>query len=296
LNQAGASLLHRHRQAGPEPFLQAIAPSGEAWVGWVEGLGTWSWRADRCTRAGRPCVLGPALSLKAIAGGKAKHDTSEAQKMAVGRRGGMLPQAYVYPAAMRASRARLRRRRHLPRQRAARLAQIQHTPRPDHLPAIGKQLAYQANRDGGAERVPEPAVQKRREVDVALMGHSDSRRTALERALVQTATAHAAQTFSRLGSLPEGSQLLALGLRYDIHASRRFPRGQEVVAVANRIKPSPDRQLLGLGPQVREAIVLQDRPDLILERCARHGHERIRNKPVDQNGTVPVDKGVPRIW
>jgi hypothetical protein len=48
--------------------------------------------------------------MNAIHGGKAKHDTIDAQKMAVWLRGGMLPPAYVYPAAMRATRDLLRRR------------------------------------------------------------------------------------------------------------------------------------------------------------------------------------------
>jgi hypothetical protein len=40
-----------------------------------------------------PFVLGHALSLKAIHGGKAKNDKSDAHKIAVLLRGGMLPQA-----------------------------------------------------------------------------------------------------------------------------------------------------------------------------------------------------------
>jgi hypothetical protein len=62
--------------------------------------------------------LGHALYLKAIPGGKAKNDTSDAHKLAVLLRGGMMPQAYVYPAAMRATRDLLRRRCHLARNRA----------------------------------------------------------------------------------------------------------------------------------------------------------------------------------
>ena len=48
-----------------------------------------------------PCVLGPALYMQAIHGGKAKNDKIDAQKIAVLLRGGMLPQAYIYPADMR---------------------------------------------------------------------------------------------------------------------------------------------------------------------------------------------------
>jgi hypothetical protein len=53
-------------------------------------------------------VLGHALSMKAMHGGKAKNDTIDSQKIAVLLRGGMLPQAYVYPAPMRATRDLLR--------------------------------------------------------------------------------------------------------------------------------------------------------------------------------------------
>ena len=41
--------------------------------------------------------------MKAIHGGKAKNDKIDAHKIAVLLRGGMLPQAYVYPAEMRAT-------------------------------------------------------------------------------------------------------------------------------------------------------------------------------------------------
>jgi hypothetical protein len=51
-----------------------------------------------------PCVWGQALYLKAIPGGQATHETIEAQKIAVLRRGGRRPQASVYPAERRATR------------------------------------------------------------------------------------------------------------------------------------------------------------------------------------------------
>jgi len=56
---------------------------------------TWYWLADLCVREGIFFVLGYALYMKAIHGGKAKNDRIDAQKVAVLLRGGMLPQAYV---------------------------------------------------------------------------------------------------------------------------------------------------------------------------------------------------------
>jgi hypothetical protein len=95
LNQAGEVLLHRKLKASPAPFLKAIAPDREDLVVGVECIFTWYWLADLCTQEGSAFVLGHARSMKAIHGGQAKHDTSDAHKMAVLLRGGMLPQADV---------------------------------------------------------------------------------------------------------------------------------------------------------------------------------------------------------
>ncbi len=113
LSQAGEILLHRNMKTSPEMLLKAIAPSREDLVVAVECVFPWYWLAALCTRAEIPFVLGHALSMKAMHGGKAKNDTVDAQKIAVVLRGGMLPQAYVYPAELRATRDLLRRRMHL---------------------------------------------------------------------------------------------------------------------------------------------------------------------------------------
>src|SRR5207253_9894852 len=111
-------LVHRDMQASPETFLKAIAPYREEIVVAVECIFTWYWLADLCAHEGLPFVLGHALYRKAIHGGKAKNDRIDARKGAVLLRGGMLPQAYVYPAARRASRDLLRRRIDLTGKRA----------------------------------------------------------------------------------------------------------------------------------------------------------------------------------
>jgi hypothetical protein len=80
---------------------------------------TWYWLADVCAAEGIAVELGHALAMKAIHGGKAKNDKIDSHKIAVLLRGGMLPQAYVYPVGMRATRDLLRRRLHLVRKRAS---------------------------------------------------------------------------------------------------------------------------------------------------------------------------------
>jgi transposase len=93
LNQDGEIVVHRNMPTSPEALLRTIAPYREPMVIAVECLFTWYWLADLCARAGIPFVLGHALSMKAIHGGKAKNDKIDAQKIAVLLRGGMLPQA-----------------------------------------------------------------------------------------------------------------------------------------------------------------------------------------------------------
>jgi transposase len=174
--------------------------------------------------------------MKAIHGGKAKHDTIDSQKIAVWLRGGMLPQASVYPADLRATRDLLRRRMHLRRKRAELLAHIQHTNSQDHLPDSGKKLASKANRDGVAERFPEPAVQKSMEVDLALINHDDCLLGDIELSILKTATQHHAHTLSLLRTVPGIGELLSLVLLYEIHDIGRFPRVQDFVSYGRLVK------------------------------------------------------------
>jgi transposase len=236
VNQAGEILLHRTMNAAPEPSLQAMAPYRDDLVVGVEGLLTWYWLADLCAPEGMPFVLGHALSMQAIHGGQAQPDQIDAPKMAVLLRGGMLPQAYVYPATMWATRDLRRRRMQLVRTRAEWLAHIQQTNSQYTLPELGKKLASKANRAGVAERFPEPAVQKTMALDRTLIDASDRLVTDLARDLVSTAKAPDAQTFYRLRSIPGVGKILALVLRYEIHDITRFPRVQACVSECRLVK------------------------------------------------------------
>ena len=130
----GTKLVHKNLPTTPEAFLRVIAPYREDVVVGVECMFTWYWLADLCQKEGIAFVLGHALYMKAIHGGKAKNDKIDAHKIAVLLRGGMLPQAYVYPAEMRATRDLLRRRCHLARKRAELLAHIHNTNSQYNLP------------------------------------------------------------------------------------------------------------------------------------------------------------------
>jgi transposase len=236
LDQAGETLVHRNMTATPEALLKTIAPYREQIVLAAECMFTWYWLADFCADHGIPFVLGHALYMKAIHGGKAKNDKIDAHKIAVLLRGGMLPQAYVYPAAMRATRDLLRRRLHLARKRGELLAHIQNTNSQYNLPAIGKKIAYKANREGVAERFADPAVQKSIEVDLALITYYDELLRDVELTIVKTAKHHDAHTLYLLQTVPGIGKILSLVLLYEIHDITRFPRVQDFASYCRLVK------------------------------------------------------------
>ena len=236
LSQAGEIMVHQNFTANPETFLKVIAPYRDDVVVAVECILTWYWLADLCVREGIPFVLGHALYMKAIHGGKAKNDRIDAQKVAVLLRGGMLPQAYVYPAEMRATRDLLRRRIHLMRKRAELLTHVQQTNSQYNLPDIGKKIAYKTNRAGVAERFADPAVQKSVEVDLALIDYYDQLLRDLELAIVKTAKQHDANTLYLLQTVPGIGKILSLVLLYEMHDIARFPRGQDFVSYCRLVK------------------------------------------------------------
>jgi transposase len=240
LDQHGTKLGHQNLPTTPEAFLHVLAPyRDELGVG-GECLFTWYWLADLCQKEGITFVLGHALYMKAIPGGKAKHDKIDAHQSAVLLRGGRFPLASVYPAELRAPRDLLRRRGPLARKRAELLAHIHNTNSQYNLPEIGKRLAHQANREDVAEHFPEPRVRKTIEVDVSLLDHYDQLLGAVELSRTRTATVHGVQTCARLHSVPGIGPMLALVILSEMQASARFPRGQDFLSYRRLVKCAKD--------------------------------------------------------
>jgi transposase len=82
-------------------LLDALAPYREDLVIGAECMFGWYWLADRCAEENIPFLLGHALYMKLIHGGKAKNDRLDAHKIARLLKGGNFPLAYVYPKGMR---------------------------------------------------------------------------------------------------------------------------------------------------------------------------------------------------
>lgn len=108
LDQQGEKRLHKNIKACPIELKQLLKPFMDNLVLGVECMHCWYWVADWCVDNHTDFVLGHALYIKAIHGGKAKNDKIDSFKIAKLLRGGNFPVAYHYPKAMRVTRDLLR--------------------------------------------------------------------------------------------------------------------------------------------------------------------------------------------
>jgi len=258
LDQAGRVVFDRNLPAEPQRFLQAVAPFRDDLVVAVECLFCWYWLADLCAKEHIAFVLGHALYMKAIHGGKSKNDQIDAGKIARLLRGGNIPVAYVYPAGMRATRDLLRRRMYLVHQRAEAIAHIQNTNSQYNFAPFGKKLAYAANRAerNVAARFTEASVRRMIDSDLALIDHDDALLGDVELYLVRTAKVDDVNTFHRLRSVPGIGKILALVLLYEIHDIRRFATVGAFLSYARLVRcahTSADKKLGAGGKKIGNA-------------------------------------------
>jgi Transposase len=197
-NETGEVLMHRNIRTEPERFLRAVAPYRDDLVVGVECIFCWYWLADLCAEQDIPFVLGHALYMKAIHGGKAKNDKIDAHKIATLLRGGACPMAYVYPRGMRATRDLMRRRLFFVRRRSELFTHIRLTFHQLGPPAPSAAFHHPRGRVGLAEAIPDPVVRASVEADLTLAARLDEIIRSLERTILDRAKVDDPETFLRL--------------------------------------------------------------------------------------------------
>lgn len=224
LDDTGRTRLEQNLAASPAAFLDAVQPYRPGLVVGAECMFAWYWLADLCDRESIPFVLGHALAMKAIHGGKAKNDRRDAATLAGLLRSGFFPLAYSYPADKRETRDLLRRRSVLVRQRAQLLTHIQILNSQYNLPPFAKKLTYKGNRTAAiAERFAHPSTRLSVAADLNLIDAYDEQIAALETHLIRTAKIDDPVTFGLLRSIPGIGPILGLVLLYEIDRITRFP-------------------------------------------------------------------------
>lgn len=236
LNQAGEVLVHRQLPCDRAKLLEILTPYRDDLAIAVECLFCWYWVADLCAEHEITFVLGHALYMKAIHGGKSKNDRIDSFKIASLLRGGNLPMAYVYPRGMRSTRDLLRRRLFFARKRGELLAHIQNTNTQYNLPPLEERVRKATDRGAVIEHFDDENVQMSVAVDISLIGTYDEVIREMELFLLHEVRKDHRAEFFLLRTIPGIGEVLALTLLYEIHDIERFPRVQDFLSYSRLVK------------------------------------------------------------
>lgn len=239
IDDAGTILLHRNIESAGAPLLELLAPYREDVVVAVECIFTWYWLADLCAREKIPFVLGHALYMKAIHGGKSKNDKIDSEKIARLLKAGMLPQGHVYPAAMRGIRDLARRRLFFVRKRAELLAHVQMTYQQHNHKEPGNKLKNHNYREA-LEKPFDAATTIAVEADLATIGHYTTLIGNLERKVEQLVRKQPINQLqlSLLQTIPGIGPVLSTTILCEVEDIARFPTVQKFCSYARLIKPT----------------------------------------------------------
>jgi transposase len=242
VDEEGSKVLHKNFDANPEAFLKAVGPYREDLIVAVECMFCWYWLADLCAEEGIHFLLGHALYMTAIHGGKSKNDRLDSEKIAMLARGGMFPQAYVYPKAYRATRDLLRRRMHMTRKRAELLSHIKNTNAQYNLPKFDKAISYRKNRSEMEEHFSsmDDSLQLSMKLNCNLINSYDDLLRETELHLTHHAKAHEPQAYYLLRSIPGVGEILSLAILYEIETIKRFSNVGKFLSYSRLVKPRKD--------------------------------------------------------
>ena len=241
LDSEGRTKLHKNLDTDPALLFDTVFPYLEDLVIGVECMFAWYWIADFCNEHMIPFVLGHALYMKAIHGGKTKNDKIDSYKIAKLLMGGTMPIAYPYPAGMRATRDLLRRRTYLVRQRALLLAHIQNTNTQYNLPSFGgKKISRKFLHEEVAQRFEDESVNLAIQADLTMIDAFNKLIKPLEAKIEKIACQHDPKNLHLLKSVPGVGQILALTILYEVHDVRRFKTVQRFCSYARLIRPEKE--------------------------------------------------------
>ncbi len=229
-------LIHKNIATNEKAFLALIKSYREDLVVGVECMFAWYWIADLCSSEGIEFILGHALYMRCIHGGKAKNDKIDSEKIARIMRGGDFPLAYVYPPEHRAVRDLMRRRSYLVRIKGDVQGHISITNYQYNLPPFEKNIVHKANRQQIDERFTNPSVKRNVLTDVAVMDALHDQINTLNNYIIRMAKQFDPRTLYRLKSVPGIGDVLALTILYEVENIDRFPTVQQFCSYSRLVK------------------------------------------------------------
>jgi len=238
IDSQGNTLLHRNYDCSPEDLISAVGPYLPDIVIGVECVFTWYWIADFCEDNNIPFILGHALYMKAIHGGKTKNDKIDSAKIASLIRGGLFPLAYVYSRKMRATRDLLRRRQYFTHKQSELLGHIKNTASQYNLPAFQKAIQYESNRVDIPNRFQyqDPSVQLSMTTDMEMLDYYRKVLNKIELQIKKHAVHHDPYSYSLLKTVPGIGPILGLVILYEIHDISRFENVGNFISYSRLVK------------------------------------------------------------
>lgn len=235
----GSVLVHKNIKAEADKFLSLIAPYREDLVVAVECVYCWYWLSDLCQREKIQFVLGHALYMKAIHGGKTKNDKIDSEKIAMLLRGGMLPLAYAYPEEFRGTRDMARRRLFFVQKRAELCSHVRMTHQQYNLTPPTGELRYKQTRDKISLGFKDPSVVRTVQSDLEMIEHYT---TVISRLEAQVEAAQFKKgafglAISLLRTVPGIGKTLSATIMYEINDISRFPTVQNFISYCRLVKP-----------------------------------------------------------
>lgn len=236
IDQEGQTCVHKEIPDSPDKLKSILEPYlGNIVVG-VECMHCWYWVSDFCEALGVDFILGHALYMKAIHGGKAKNDRIDSFKIANLIRGGNFPLAYVYPKEMRATRDLLRRRTKLVRHGAHLKAHVSNTTSQYNLPPNKVNLKNVGAREQLKITFPDRVVQRNIDLDMAVLECYARELSKVECFLEQQAKQHNPAHWYLLKSISGIGRILGLTIIYEIGYIERFESVQKFASYARLVK------------------------------------------------------------
>ncbi len=237
LDQRGETLVHENVPTdNPERFLALVEPYKADLVVACECTFSWYWIADLCCAQGIEFILGHALYMGAIHGGKVKNDKLDSLKIAKLVRGDTFPLAYVYPSQWRALRDLLRRRHYLVHIRSEILSHIQIVNYQYNLPAFNKKLDRANNRLGIEERFSDSSARMSIAVNVKLLDVLEQTIKSIENFILRHIQGLDRRLLFRLKTVYGIGDILALTLMLEVQDIKRFDSVQQFCSYGRLVK------------------------------------------------------------
>ncbi len=223
INRERKTLVHKQiRNLDTDKLLSALQPYRHDLVVSCESCYAWYWLADLCTAHGIEFILGHALYMKAIHGGKAKDDRIDSHKIALLTQAGMFPLAYVYPQEERPLRDLLRRRLVFTRTRAKLLSHLQLTNTQHNFPSMGRISKSRTKRAELAGRFTNEAIQKSLHADMVLSDAHEQVIKDLELYMLTHARLYHTKELMLLQSIRGIGDIIALTILFESGDIKRF--------------------------------------------------------------------------